>query len=209
MTPDAQSARDDLAFIKALVGDDENTQMRTFGESYLAAGLIYGAQMILHAVQAGGFLPNTPAVGLGVGLGPTLVFIPVISWIVYKNRAKKAGQGATGRAIGNIFGAIGLANFFLIAVIGSVALQEHSIHIWLIYPCCIFVLQGTAWLFTFMMRRHGWHLAVAMGFFVTAVAAAYVIPTSIGLFILFLGIGMWGCMALPGWLILRNTRAAG
>lgn len=208
MSPDAQSARDDLAYLKALVSGDENVQMRTFGESYLAAGLIYGGQMILHAVQAAGLLPNTPAFGLGIGLGPTLIFIPVISWIVYRNR-RQAVHGTVGRAIGAIFGAIGLANFFLIAVIGSVALQQHSIQTWLIYPCCIFILQGTAWLFTFMMRRRGWHLAVAIGFFVTAVAGALAIPTSIGLFILFLGIGMWGCMALPGWLILRNARAAG
>src|SRR5690242_20703168 len=112
MSPDAQTARDDLAFLKALVTGDENIQWRTFGESYLAAGLIYGGQMILHAVQAAGFLPNTPAFGLGIGLGPTLVFIPVISWLIYRNRGKSAGQGATGRAIGSIFGAIGLANLF-------------------------------------------------------------------------------------------------
>lgn len=209
MSPDAQSARDDLAFLKTLLGgDDESIQMRTFGESYLAAGLIYGGQMILHAVQALGLLPNTPAFALGIGLGPTLVFVPVISWLIYKNRGTRP-RGTIGRAVGSIFGAIGLANLVLIGVIGSVALEQHSIQIWLIYPCCIFILQGTAWLFTYMMRRHGWHLAVAAGFFVTAIAAAIAIPISLGLFILFMGIGMWGCMALPGWLILRNTKAAG
>jgi hypothetical protein len=208
MSPDAQTARDDLAFLKALVSGAENIQWRSCGESYLAAGLIYGGQMILHAVQAAGLLPNTPPFALGIGLGPSLVFVFVLSWIIYRNRGN-AARGATGRAIGSIFGAIGLANLFLIAVIGSVAVQLHSIQVWLIYPCCIFVLQGTAWLFTFMMRRKGWHLAVAFGFFATAVAGAIAIPSSIGLFILFLGIGMWGCMALPGWLILRNTKAAG
>jgi hypothetical protein len=208
MSPDAQSARDDLAFLRALIGDDEALQMRTFGESYFAAGLIYGGQMILHAVQALRFLPDTPAWSLGIGLGPTLLFIPVISWILYRNRQNQA-RGAIGKAVGAIFGAIGLANFFLIAVIGSVALQEHSLQTWLIYPCCIFILQGTAWLFTYMMRRHGWHLAVALGWFATAVAAALAIPSSLGLFILFVGIGLWGCMALPGWLMLRNARAAG
>jgi hypothetical protein len=208
MSHDAQSARDDLAFLRALVGDDEALQMRTFGESYFAAGLIYGGQMILHAVEALGFVPNTPAWSLGIGLGPTLLFIPVISWILYRNR-QNPPRGAIGKAVGAIFGSIGLANFFLIAVIGSVAWQEHSIQTWLIYPCCIFILQGTAWLFTYMMRRHGWHLAVALGWFATAVAAALAIPSALGLFILFTGLGLWGCMALPGWLMLRNARAAG
>jgi len=207
MSPDAQSARDDLAFLKALVGDsDENAQMRTFGESYLAGGLVYGGQMILHAVQGLGFLPYTPAWSLGIGLGPTLVFIPIISWIIYRNRRNPV-RGTVSRAVAGIFGTIGLANFFLIAIIGWIALREHSIQTWLIYPCCLFVFQGTAWQFSYLMRRRGWHLAVAFGWYATALAAAIAVPISIGLFILFVGLGLWGCMALPGWLMLRNARA--
>jgi len=208
MTPDAQSARDDLAFIKALVGDDENTQMRTFGESYLAAGLVYGGQMILHAVQALGYLPQGPAWGLGIGFGPTLLFIPIMSWIVYRNR-KNPIRGAVSRAVANIFGAVGLANFFLMIVIAWVAIKQHSIQTWLIYACCVFIFQGTAWLFSYMMRRRGWHLAVALGWFATAVGCGIAIPTSIPLFILFAGMGLWGCMALPGWLMMQSARNAG
>ena len=208
MNQDAQSARDDLAFIKALVGDDETAQMRTFGASYFAAGLVYGGQMILHAVQALGFLPNTPAWSLGIGLGPTLVFLPLISWIVYSNR-KNPIHGAVGRAVTGIFGAIGLANFFLLICIGWVAIHQKSVSTWLIYACCVFIFQGTAWLFSYMMRRRGWHLAVAIGWFVTAVASAISITTSLGLFILFAGMGLWGCMALPGWLMMRSARSAG
>src|ERR1700749_1653244 len=102
MSPDAQSPRDDLAFIKALVGDDETNQMRTFGETYFAAGLVYGGQMILHAVQAFGLVPSTPAWSLGIGLGPTLLFMPVIAVIVYRNR-KYPIRGPVSRAIASIF----------------------------------------------------------------------------------------------------------
>jgi hypothetical protein len=204
---ETQSARDDLAFIKALVGDDETVQMRTFGETYFGAGLVYGGQMILHALQAHGLLPWTPLWSLGIGVGPTLLFLPIVGLIVYRNR-KYPVRGPVGRAVANLFGVTGIANLAMIVVIGWVALKQHSIQTWLLYACCVFVFQGTAWLFSYMMRRRGWYLAVAIGWFATAVACAIAIPTSLNLFILFAGLGLWGCMALPGWLVMRSTRRA-
>lgn len=204
MNADAQSARDDLAFLRTLVGDDEHAQMRSFGEAYVAAGLIYGGQMLLHAAQALGLLPNGPPGALIIGIGPTILFVPVLAWIIYRNRGQ-AIRGAVGRAIGAVFGSIGVANLFLIVVIGSVAWREHSIATWLIYPCTVFVLQGTAWLFVYMMRRRPWFLAVALGWFGCAVGMGLTV-TAIGWFILFAGIGLWFCMALPGWILLRNSR---
>lgn len=206
MSPDAQSARDDLAFLRAIVGDDESMQTRSFGKVYFVSGLIYGGQMILHAVQALGLVPNTPLFSLAIGLGPTVIFIPVLIAITWGSRMNNAG-GTVNRAIGAVFGAIGLTNLALIAIIGSVALHERSIQIWLIFPCCVFVLQGTAWLFAFMMRRHTWFVFVAIGWYVSAIAMALSI-FSIGWFILFGGLGLWGCMALPGWVMLRNSKPA-
>ena len=207
MNADSQSARDDLAFMRALVGDDETSQTRAFGESYCAGGLIYGCQMLLHAAQAAGLIANGPFNGLAIGLGPTVVFIPVLAWIIHRNR-RNVLRGAVSRAIGAAFGAVGLANLFLIAVIGSVALSLNSITVWLIYPCTVFVLQGMAWLFAFMMRRRGWYALVAAGWFFSGVAMALTVH-AIPYFILFAGLGLWGCMALPGWVMLRNAKRAG
>ncbi|HXC54478.1 MAG TPA: hypothetical protein VNU97_04225 [Rhizomicrobium sp.] len=203
MNADAQSARDDLAFLRALVGDDASSQSRSFGEAYFASGLIYGGQMLLHAAQALGWISWGPLPALLIGVGPTIVFIPVLSWIIYRNR-KNTARGAVGRAVAAVFAAIGLANLFLIAVIGSVAWREHSATTWLIYPCAVFVLQGAAWLFAYMMRRRAWLLAVALGWFACAVAMAICV-TALGYFILFAGAGLWVCMALPGWLMLRQA----
>ena len=203
MNADAQSARDDLAFLRALVGDDEQRTQRNFGEIYFVSGLIYGGQMLLHAVQALGLLPPDGLTSLAIGLGPTVVFVPVLLWLIWKQRADKP-SGTVGRAVAGVFGAIGLANLVLIMVIGSIALREHSIATWLIYPCSVFVLQGTAWLFAFMMRRRGWTLLVAAGWFASAVAMALSV-TALGYFILFAGLGLWLCMALPGWAMMRNA----
>lgn len=203
---DAQSARDDLAFLRGLVGDDENAQTRSFGEAYFASGLIYGGQMLLHAAQSLGLISQAPPAALLVGVGPTVLFIPVLSWIIYRNR-KNAVRGAVGRAVAAVFGVIGLANLALIAVIGSVAWREHSVTTWLIFPCAVFVLQGAAWLFAYMMRRRAWFAWVAFGWFAAAIGMALSV-TALGYFILFAGLGLWACMALPGLAMLRQARKA-
>ena len=202
MTADVQSAREDLAFLKALVGGDEDAGMRSLGESYFAGGLIYGGQMLLHAAQGLGWLPQGGSLSLLIGLGPTALFIPVLIWIIRRNRTNLP-SGVVGRAVGTVFASIGLANLFLILVVGTVAWREGSITTWLIYPCSVFVLQGAAWLFAYMMRRRVWLLLVAFGWFASAVAMAFSV-TAPGYYILFAGLGLWLCMALPGWFVLRR-----
>jgi hypothetical protein len=201
MTTDPQSAREDLAFLRALL-EDESAGPRSFAEGYLAAGLIYGGQMILHAMQAMGWIGGSALGALAIGVGPTVLFLPVLALILIRNRRTPV-HGAVARAVGGIFAVVGLANFVLIAVIGSVAWREGSVTTWLIYPCAVFALQGAAWLFAFTMRRRTWLLWVAIGWFVCAVAMALTV-TMTSYFILFAGLGLWLCMALPGWIMLRR-----
>ena len=202
MTVDAQSAREDLAFLKTLVGGNENAGMRALGEAYLAGGLIYGVQVLFPVAQGLGWLPQSGLASLLIGTGPTALFIPVLMWIIRRNRTDMP-SGVIGRAVGAVFASIGLANLFLIVVVGAVAWREGSQTTWLIYPCTVFVLQGTAWLFAFMMRRRAWLLLVAFGWFACGIAMALSV-TATGFYILFAGLGLWLCMALPGWIIMRR-----
>jgi hypothetical protein len=200
MNGDAQSARDDLAFLKTLVGEDEYSGRRALGEAYFAGGLIYGAQMLLHAAQALGWMSQAAFFGLLIGLGPTVLFIPVIIWIAWRNRTNRP-SGIVGRAVGAVFATIGLSNLVLIVVVGAVAWREQNLQTWLIFPCCVFVLQGLAWMFAYIML-------VAAGWFVCAVAMALSVA-SVGYFIAFAGFGLWVCMALPGWIMMRRSSGAG
>ena len=202
MTADAQSAREDLAFLKTLVGGNEHAGMKALGESYLAGGLIYGGQVLLPVAQGLGWLPQNGLTSLLTGIGPTALFVPVLIWIIRRNRTDLP-KGMVGRAVAAVFAAIGLSNLFLIVVVGAVAWREGSQTTWLIYPCTVFVLQGTAWLFAYMMRRRSWLLLVAVGWFACAVAMSLSVTTT-GFYILFAGLGLWFCMALPGWIILRR-----
>jgi hypothetical protein len=202
---DAQTAaREDLAFLRGLF--DRSDGSSAFGEAYFAAGLIYGAQMLLHGAQALHWLPPNGSLMLAIALGPTLIFVPVLVWINWRHRRERLA--APGRAIGAVFGAIGTANLALVAVIGSVAWREHSLTTWLIYPCAVFILQGAAWLVASLMRLRPWMLAVAAGWVLAGLAMAQSV-TSLGAYILLAGLGIWTCMALPGWVLIRVARRGG
>jgi hypothetical protein len=202
MTADAQSAREDLAFLKTLVDGNESAGMKALGESYLAGGLIYGGQVLLPVAQGLGWLPQNGLASSLIGIGPTALFIPVLIWIIRRNQTDLP-KGVVGRAVAAVFAAIGLSNLFLIVVVGAVAWREGSQTTWLIYPCTVFVLQGTAWLFAFMMRRRNWLLLVAIGWFVCAVGMALSVVAT-GYYTLFAGLGLMFCMALPGWVIIHR-----
>lgn len=200
MTSDLDTARDDLAFMRALVqsGDDGQKQ---FGETYFAAGLIYGGEMLMHAAQARGWLPGTDLPALAIGLGPTVLFLVVMGFILARHRRLRP-SGVVGRAIGSAFGAAGMSNLALIAVIGAVAWREHSATTWLIYPCAVFVLQGAAWLVAALMRRRAWMGLVALGWFASAIAMAINVQAP-AYYVLFAGLGLLGCMLAPGAVMMR------
>lgn len=200
-----ETARDDLAFMRALVQPDEGWQ-RGFGEVYAAAGACYGGQMIMHGLQGFGLIPNGGLPGILVGGGPSVLFLVLFILISRRNRIETKG-GVTSRAVGSVFGAVGLANFALIAIIGSVAWREHSIKIWLIYPCVVLVMQGAAWLVAYALRRKGWFAVVALGWFATGIGMAAAIE-DLGWYILVSGFGFFAFMFAPGFILMRQARQA-
>ncbi len=199
------SARADLAFMRALVEPADDWQ-KQFGETYSAAGLCYCIQMLLHGGQFFGVVPVSGPVALTIGIGPTVVFLGLLIWIIRRNGSAAKGS-ATSRAVGSVFGAVGLTNLVLMAAIGSIAWRTGSLTTWLIYPCVVMVLQGMAWLVAYMMRRRGWLALVALGWFVTGLAMAAFIDKPAG-FVIAAGLGMFACMLLPGLYMLRQSSAA-
>lgn len=203
MTP--TSAQDDLAFMRSLVETNGGFQ-RSFGEAYFAAGLCYGVQMLLHAAQLVGWIGDGP-IGLVIGLGPTVVFLALLTWIIVRGRREPTGGSVVSRAVGAVFGAVGVANLALIAVIGSVAWREQSLTIWLIYPCVVLIVQGMAWMVVYALRRRAWYGGVAVGWFVTGVAMALAIGSPPA-FIAVGGAGFIAFMLVPGWVMMRRPRVA-
>ena len=206
MNADIQSLRDDLAFLRALVQAGEDNY-RPLGESYLLGGLVYGGEMLLHVGQMAGLVPATPLASLIVGAGPTAIFIAGLVLLLRRHAATMAaGGGLPAKAIRRAFAAIGISVLALIAVIGAVAIREQSLTVWFIFPCTVFVLQGTAWLLAFLLRRHAWQGVIAAGWFATGIAMA-IFVTRQDIYILLAGVGLLGFMALPGYLMLRHARS--
>jgi hypothetical protein len=199
MNPD--SARDDLAFIKALIAPDDHWQ-RQFGKLYAAAGACYSVQMLGHIGQLLNLVPGNEIVAQTIGWGPSVVFLILLFWVIRKDGPQRGG--ATSRAVGAVFAAVGLTNLALCASIGSVALRHQSLMIWLIYPCVVMILQGLAWLVAYMLRRRPWLGAVALGWFATGVAMAVLIDNMPG-FVGAAAVGVVCFMLVPGLYIMRQA----
>ncbi|MBX3486031.1 hypothetical protein [Phenylobacterium sp.] len=203
MSP-SDSARDDLAFLRAVVESGGDDAQRRLGEGYFAAGLCYGVQMLLHLGQYLNLVPSEGLVALVVAFGPTVVFTGLMIWLT-KRRPSNADASMIGRALGAVFAAIGLANIALIAIIGSQALRLHNIEIWLIYPCVVLSLQGAAWMIVYALRRRAWTAVVSAGWFVTGVVMALSIGHPLA-YVLTTGLGLFTLMVAPGVYMMRRPR---
>jgi hypothetical protein len=201
--PTPQSAQEDLAFLRALVQSGGGMQ-KPFGQLYLAGGLCYGAQLVLSALDSGVLWPRIAAVSITIAAAPTVVFCLLLCLILWQNRGTAPPTGSQ-RAVSHVFQCLGLSNLALIVVIGAVALRERSLTTWLIYPCCVFVLQGAGWLVAYTLRRRAWMGLIAAGWMATAAVMAIFIDT-MAVFVPATGVGLILLMALPGWLILRGSR---
>jgi hypothetical protein len=201
---DADKARDDLAFLRALVAGPEDQWQLQFGKIYAAAGACYSVQMLMHIGQFAGVMPDTGLAAQAIGWGPSVVFLAILVWIIRRDGGSMPGGGATSRAVGSVFAAVGISNLALCLSIGSVALRLHSQTIWLIYPCVVMVLQGLAWMVAFMLRRKAWLGIIALGWFATGVTMAIFIENMPG-FIAAATAGIVGFMLIPGLHIVRQA----
>jgi hypothetical protein len=198
----ADAARDDLAFMRALVQSGADIQ-RPLGEGYVVAGICYGVQMLLHVGQAFGRVGDAGPIGLAIGLGPTVVFLALVTWLSIRNGPSQNRGSVVARTVGSVFAAFGIANFALIAIVGSQAMRLHSLEIWLIYPCVVLALQGAAWMIVYALRRRAWMLWVSVGWYATGVAMALCIGHSLP-FLLVGAFGFWVLMVGPGIYMMRR-----
>lgn len=205
MNADAQAARDDLAFVRRLVEGGGNG-LAQFGELYLVGGVLYGAQLIGHWLNAAGALPLTSEGFAVLAFGPTLIFLVALVFILARHR-RGMTPNLVNRAVLSVFSCVGVANIALIAAIGAVAARHHSLMIWLIYPAVILILQGAAWLVAATLRRRLWQAAVGVGWFATAIAMTLAID-DLATYSLIAAIGFFAFMAAPGVVLIRVAKTA-
>lgn len=201
-TPSVQA---DLAFLRALAGDGGTSFLRNFGEVYLATGVCYAIQILGHGAQLAFGWFTEPLAAAILGFGPTLVVVALIAWLNWRRR-NTSGASTVAKAVGAMFGAVGIANLVMVAVVGVQAWRMQSLQVWLIYPCIVMAFQGAAWMAAWTLRRREWMGLVGAGWFATAIAMGAYIPNMAGyLAALFAGLVL--CMVLPGYAMMRTFRA--
>lgn len=206
MTDPTESARDDLAFVRALVSEGGQAQA-ALGEALFVAGLCYGVQCILQGIFAAGvYAPSL--IQLAVGVLPTIIFLALMTRIMIRDRgASQHGVGT--RAINAAFGGAGLAAMVTAMVFGWLSGRWHSMEVFLIHPMMVCVVQGTVWYIAFAIRRRGWFGLVSLGWFASALSLALVLglggPNVGPIFLAILTAAMLGLLALPGWLLWKGA----
>ncbi len=205
--PRPASPEADLAFLRSIVEGGDGGGFFTLGVAYLAGGLLYGLQCLFHVGQITGLVRWPDLANLAFVVGISLSFAAVLTWAVIKDR-RQVGKGRTAtRALNAAFSGAGFANLAGVIIFGFGALRDQDFALWLYYPAVMFVLQAAAWHLAWVLKKKAWMLAAALGGWLVAVAlgllvrqpAAYLGVCTAALFVLF---------ALPGWIMVRDARAA-
>lgn len=205
MTDPAESARDDLAFVRALMSESGQVQ-DSLGQALLAGGSCYGVQCLLQAWLAASVSAPVP-VHLAAGILPTVIFIILITRISIRDRNSSRHSVGT-RAINAAFGGGGLAALTTALIFGFLAFRTQNMGTWLLHPIMICVVQGTVWYTAFAIRRRGLYGLVSVGWFATSLVLAALLGMGgeqmIQPFLLVLAAALLGLMALPGWILMRS-----
>jgi len=199
-TPEA-----DLAFLRSIVqGGGDSRASLTMGVLYLASGLLYGLQCLVHIGQSWGVILWSGPVSLVFVTAVTVVFLMVVAWAVREDRKRVKASPIVTRTLNAAFSGAGMANLAIIIVFGFGAARDQDFAVWLYYPAMIFALQSAAWYVAWTLKKKGWMLAASLGGWATAVALGllvrqplvYLYVATAALFLLFAG---------PGWIITREA----
>ncbi|CAN5222953.1 hypothetical protein BH09PSE1_BH09PSE1_18330 [soil metagenome] len=208
-TPTASTAEADLAFLRGIVEGGGRGQM-TMGVCFLAGGLLYGIQCLFHLGQIAGIVRWPGLASLAFVVLITAGVLGCIAWAVLRDRRINGGGRSAptmSRAMNGAFSGAGMANLAVIIVFGVGAMREHDFSLWLYYAAIVFAFQSVAWFMAWTLKRKLWMGLAALGHWITAVAlgllvrepVAYLWVCTAALFLLF---------ALPGWIMVREARAA-
>jgi hypothetical protein len=207
--PSPTTAEADLAFMRALVdGGRQPGLMAGSGPSiYMAAGLLYGTQCLYHLAEFVTPVRWPPQLTTAVIVAVNLVFFSYLAIMLVRERRHRLGGSATGRALNAVFGATGFANIGFVAIFGLNAAWRQDMSYWLLYAAAVFVLQGAAWYVAYLMRRKVWMAWTGLGWFAAGTALGLILDRSIAGYLAVCAATLFLCMALPGWIMLRQRRA--
>jgi hypothetical protein len=204
MTTDVDKAKEDLAFLRAIV-EDQGGNNKSFGIVYGSAGALYGLQCVANWALLASDTPAPTIVWMLVGWLPTILFLAINFAFVWKDRKAPFGTGASRRALNAAFAGAGISNLILALIFGFIAYQRRDWSIWFLYPVVVCALQGAVWFMAAILFRRSWYGLSAAGWFVAAILLGMFIEQT-HTYLLVLGLALFLLMGLPGYIMLRGAK---
>jgi peptidoglycan/LPS O-acetylase OafA/YrhL len=202
-SPSASSARDDLAFMRA-VAEDRGPLPPLFGAHIFAVGAIFGAN-ILYAYAGNAGLVPWPRNDMVWSWAPAAaVYALAYLWLhIQTSRRAAEFSGPAARAFAAVWSGVMLATAAMVAVVW-IASERLQAPIYAAWPAMALGLYGAAWAVIGIVRKAWWMLGVTAGCFASAVACAFLIGQKEHW--LAMGAGLLLFMAVPGWIVWRGKR---
>jgi hypothetical protein len=206
MTDDVKAIRDDLAFLRALAEDGRHTPL--LGGSILAtAGGCYGLASLVQWLILSGVLDVPPVWLFGLWTLAVAIHLTIQSVLIGKVAAKPGADSSTNRASRDVWRAIGLGCFVLIAAVGVASWKAHTDVLIGFAPSIILVLYGAAWWVAGSVSKLAWIRVVAVASFVAAIAMGLLIgSTSVWLAY---AAALFLLAVVPGLALMRQEPLAG
>jgi hypothetical protein len=204
MTLDADTAREDLAFLKAIVAE-RPVNLQLAGLLYGSAGAIYGAQTLIVALALSGYAILGEATYWVSALAANMGYFALIAIVSLATRKRPRAKGTAGRALTAAFTGVGIANAVTAIGFALANLGGFSSGIWLLFPIIVCAFQGACWFVASFVIRQSWTWAVTIGWYLSAAGlpllVGSIIPYMYALTaILFLLLGA------PGYIMWRAGR---
>ena len=209
--PRPPSAEADLAFLRSIVEGGGKPSI-TMAIVYMAGGLLYGLQCLFHIGQTFGVVNWPPLANLAFIIAINLAVCGAIVWAVWRDR-REAGIGGGNRGplatrtLNAGFSSAGMVNLAMIIIFGVGAWRDNDFAVWLYYPAVVFGLQAAAWAVAWMLKKKLWMLLTSAGGWLTAVALGLLVRQPEA-YVYVCTVALFGLFALPGWIMLREARAA-
>lgn len=202
MKSDQDSAREDLAFMRALVETPAQPNA-TMGLALFSAGLIYGFQTLVQWAAWAGYVSLPGPLYLAFVIGCSLAFFAVLGVIIWRNR-KNPSRSVSARAYESAFEGAGIANLAIVAFFILVSIRRDDPGLWYYYTPTIFALQGGAWFVGFRLRKRLWLALVSAGWIAAAIALGFTTHTPT--YVLIIAAALLLLLALPGWIMMRLAK---
>jgi hypothetical protein len=201
MTTDAQSAREDLAFLRGLVSEDPRPGLRAFGVIYAFIGVVVILHMVISWLATAGLLPLH-----GASLVTAYVVLygaASVLWTRISVRGQKMQPARDVKSRVGVAALVGalLAHLVMLGAFVIVAVRQKNPVIMELAPLVLLASQGVLWLVLHAMWRRTWHLLQGLGFFAATLALAPLVGSEA--FGLGLAAAMVPLMIVPGAYMIR------